>query len=134
MKKLIFLISFLSMVSTPCYIYGAEVIESFDNKNIPVLNDSLDQIDRDIRELESSGLSRFQTPTNDGVPVGNGTNFITTVLPGCATADTAKLLYNSTSNSFSCGIDSNSPLSNVLFSFSTGTSIYIGSSLVGGAF
>lgn len=94
-------------MTPPCTLQGSEVIESFDNENIPVLNDELDSMDRSIRKIESSGLADFETPTADGVPVGDGTNFNTRVLPGCATEDTAKLLYDSSSDTFSCGIDSN---------------------------
>lgn len=92
-------------MTPPCIpIVNAQVetIESFDNKNISVLNDSLQNVDRKIRSLEGSGLSRFQSATEDGIPVGNGSSFITKTLPACATTDSVALQYNATSNSFFC--------------------------------
>lgn len=57
---------------------------------------------------QSSGAPAISTVTGgtqDSVPVGNGTTFTVAVLPSCSGATTDKLLYNSTTNTFSCGAD-----------------------------
>lgn len=46
-------------------------------------------------------LADFETATDDGVPVGNGTTFATAVIPTCSAASSA-LNYTIASNSFSC--------------------------------
>ena len=43
--------------------------------------------------------------TDDTVRVGSGTALDTKTLPSCSNATTSKLLYNSTTNTFSCGTD-----------------------------
>lgn len=48
-------------------------------------------------------------PTEDATLVADGTKYIAAVLPtGCSNATTSKLLYNSTTNAFSCGTDQSS--------------------------
>lgn len=46
--------------------------------------------------------------TDDATLVGNGTTIEAKVLPSCSNATTSKLLYNSTTNAFSCGTDQDS--------------------------
>lgn len=43
--------------------------------------------------------------TQDATLVGNGTAYVATVLPSCSDGTNDKLLYNSTTNAFSCGTD-----------------------------
>lgn len=104
MKNLIFIL-FLLVASTA---NSQEVISKFDDSTLPVLNDNLKDSNRRILDLENGGLENFETATDDGVVVGNGTTFDTKVLPSCSTAATSKLLYNSTTNAFSCGTDTDS--------------------------
>lgn len=42
---------------------------------------------------------------DDVVPVGSGSTAVATALPSCSNATTSKLLYNTSTNSFSCGTD-----------------------------
>jgi len=46
--------------------------------------------------------------TNNGVPIGDGTAFALSVIPNCANGTTDKLLYNSTTKTFTCGSDQTS--------------------------
>lgn len=46
--------------------------------------------------------------TDDATLVGNGSTLESKVLPSCSNATTSKLLYNSTTNAFSCGTDQDS--------------------------
>lgn len=46
--------------------------------------------------------------TDDAILVGNGSTLESKVLPSCSNATTSKLLYNSTTNAFSCGTDQDS--------------------------
>jgi hypothetical protein len=48
------------------------------------------------------------TPTDDNVAVGSGSAWQYKALPSCSDATGSKLLYNSTTNAFSCGTDQNS--------------------------
>lgn len=43
--------------------------------------------------------------TADAVPVGDGSDFQARVLPSCSNGTSSKLLYNSSTDSFSCGTD-----------------------------
>jgi hypothetical protein len=57
---------------------------------------------------QSSGAPAITTVTGgsqDGVPVGNGTTFAVSVIPSCSNATTSKLLYNTSTNTFTCGTD-----------------------------
>lgn len=45
------------------------------------------------------------TATDDSVLVANGTDWQTKTIPDCDTAGTSKLLYDTTTNAFSCGTD-----------------------------
>jgi hypothetical protein len=51
------------------------------------------------------GGTNLTTATDDAVMIGNGTTWVGTSLPSCSNATTSKLLYDNTSNIFSCGID-----------------------------
>lgn len=51
------------------------------------------------------GGTGLGAPADDQVLVGNGTGFDFKTLPSCSGAITDKLLYNSTTNVFSCGVD-----------------------------
>lgn len=51
------------------------------------------------------GLEDFETATDDTVPVGNGTGYDSKAIPDCDNATTSKLLYDTTTNAFSCGTD-----------------------------
>lgn len=46
--------------------------------------------------------------TDDSTYVGNGTTIEAKTLPSCSNATTSKLLYNNSTNAFSCGSDQNS--------------------------
>lgn len=48
------------------------------------------------------------TPTDDNLLVGNGSAWQIKAIPSCSGATTDKLLYNSTTNAFSCGVDQTS--------------------------
>lgn len=113
MKRLLLLFLFL-LFSVPSY--STEVIESFDNKNIAVLNDELRNFSTKIRSLEGGGIEQFEDATADSVLIGNGSVFVGRVLPSCSGA-TSKLLYNSTTDTFSCGTEGTESV-NVIFSWS----------------
>ena len=84
--KILFLILLLAM---PCFAQTDDVN----------LNQDLRYTERRIGALENAGLAFFQTPTADGVPVGDGSAFNTKVLPSCSGGT---LAYNSTTDAFSC--------------------------------
>jgi hypothetical protein len=54
------------------------------------------------------GGTGLTVATDDGVPIGNGAAFVLASLPGCSNGTTSKLLYDNTSNTFSCGTDQSS--------------------------
>lgn len=53
----------------------------------------------------SRGGTGNGAPAEDQLIVGNGTGFDLKTLPSCSDATTSKLLYNSSTNAFSCGAD-----------------------------
>lgn len=53
----------------------------------------------------SMGGTGTTTPTADGVLIGNGTIWNIKVLPSCSNATTSKLLYDSSTDTWSCGTD-----------------------------
>lgn len=95
MKINILLLSFL--LSFHCHADIAEMTE----KSRPELNQQLRYTDRRVESLEQSGLERWETATDDGVIVGNGSTFDTKVLTNCATTSDA-LIYSTSTNSFGC--------------------------------
>lgn len=52
------------------------------------------------------GLEDFETPTDDGLAVGNGTTFDTKVLADCDDSGGNHLNYDTAANAFSCGTSS----------------------------
>ena len=52
-----------------------------------------------------SNFSSNCTPDDDGISIGSGTQWEKKTLPSCSNATNDKLLYNSTTNAFSCGAD-----------------------------
>lgn len=56
----------------------------------------------------ADGGTSVSTATDDSVLVGNGTTFDLKSLPSCSNATASKLLYNVSTNSFSCGTDQTS--------------------------
>jgi hypothetical protein len=54
---------------------------------------------------QTAGVLSALAVTDDALPVANGTGVDLKVLPSCSNATTSKLLYNSTTNAFSCGTD-----------------------------
>jgi len=56
----------------------------------------------------SRGGTNLTTATDDNIPVGNGTTWESKALPSCSNATTSKLLYDTATNTFSCGTDQNS--------------------------
>ena len=69
-------------------------------------------------------LLQCETPTDDGVPVGNATSFDIKVVPDCDTALTSKLLYDTTANAFSCGTDTDTDTDTNTNTLCTGTQTY----------
>jgi hypothetical protein len=57
---------------------------------------------------QTAGVLSALAVTDDALPVANGTGVDLKVLPSCSDATTSKLLYNSTTNAFSCGTDQTS--------------------------
>jgi hypothetical protein len=53
----------------------------------------------------ADGGTNVTTATDDAMLIGNGSTFVLTSLPSCSNATTSKLLYDNTSNAFSCGTD-----------------------------
>jgi hypothetical protein len=53
----------------------------------------------------ANGGTNLTTATDDNVMVGNGTTWQTKALPDCSNSTTSKLLYNITTNAWSCGTD-----------------------------
>lgn len=53
----------------------------------------------------ANGGTGTGTATNDALLLGNGVSWSLAVLPSCSTGATDKLLYNSSTNAFSCGTD-----------------------------
>lgn len=53
----------------------------------------------------ASGGTNVTTSPDDTVMVGNGTTWQTKTLPSCANALTSKVLYDPTTNTFTCGAD-----------------------------
>ncbi len=54
--------------------------------------------------IGSGGLATTTTPANNALLVGNGTNYLFSVLPDCDTT-TGKLIYTSSTHTLSCGTD-----------------------------
>lgn len=54
------------------------------------------------------GGTNLTASADDNVIVGNGTTWETKAIADCDTASTSKLLYDTTTNAFSCGTDQNS--------------------------
>lgn len=101
MIRKIFLTSYLLFLSS-CNLAHAQIAE-MTPESLPVLNQQLRYSERRIDSLEQiSDLSTYETPTDDGVVVGNGSSFDTKVLPSCSTS-TSALQYTTASNAFSCG-------------------------------
>jgi hypothetical protein len=53
----------------------------------------------------AQGGTGLTTAADDAVAVGNGTTNVSTVIPSCSNATTSKLLYNNSTNAFTCGTD-----------------------------
>lgn len=53
----------------------------------------------------ASGGTNLTAAADDAVMVGNATTWQSKTLPSCSGATTDKLLYNSSTNAFSCGVD-----------------------------
>ena len=51
------------------------------------------------------GAEDFEVATDDGLMVGDGTGFGTKVIPDCDGATTDKVLYDTATNTFTCGTD-----------------------------
>lgn len=56
----------------------------------------------------ANGGTGLTAASDDNVMVGSGAAWESKALPSCSNATTSKLLYNSTTNAFSCGTDQNS--------------------------
>src|SRR5680860_402206 len=59
------------------------------------------------------GVEDFETPTDDGLLVGNSTTFDTVVLSDCDDTSGNHLNYDTTANTFSCGTSSSSSSQNL---------------------
>jgi hypothetical protein len=53
----------------------------------------------------ADGGTNLSSATDDAVMVGNGTTFQLKVIPDCDNAVTSKVLYDTTTNTFTCGTD-----------------------------
>lgn len=53
----------------------------------------------------ANGGTNLTASADDNLPVGNGTTWESKALPSCANGTTDKLLYNISTNTFSCGAD-----------------------------
>ncbi len=51
------------------------------------------------------GGTGLSAATNNGVIVGNGSSWVASVIPSCSNGTTDKLLYNSSTQAFTCGSD-----------------------------
>lgn len=56
----------------------------------------------------SAGGTGLSSASDDTVLLGNGSAYVATALPSCNNAVTSKLLYDTNTNSFSCGTDQSS--------------------------
>jgi hypothetical protein len=56
----------------------------------------------------ANGGTNLSAATDDDTMVGNGTTWESKALPSCSNATTSKLLYNSSTNTWSCGTDNTS--------------------------
>lgn len=91
------------------YTIAYAQISGYEKETLPDLNQQIRYTDRRINEIENySDLSQWETATDDGVVVGNGTTFDTKILPSCSNATTSKLLYTTATNALSCGTDQDS--------------------------
>lgn len=61
--------------------------------------------DGGVMRLNVAGGGGAAPTGDDEVPVGNGASSDAKVLPSCSNATTSKLLYDNTTNAFSCGTD-----------------------------
>lgn len=64
----------------------------------------INQLAAEVKAIETA-LGTGVAPTQDATLVGDGSKFVPTVLPSCSSGATDKLLYNSSTNAFSCGTD-----------------------------
>lgn len=69
----------------------------------------------------ADGGTNLTTATDDNVMVGNGTTWQTKALPSCSNASTSKLLYDNSTNAFSCGTDQGSGAGTTFDAIATGT-------------
>lgn len=56
----------------------------------------------------SRGGTGLTSVTDDNILIANGSGYVSSTLPSCSNATTSKLLYDVSSNSFSCGTDQTS--------------------------
>ena len=55
--------------------------------------------------IAKGGTGTSTTPADDNVLVGDGTNYVFASIPDCGNASTSKIIYTSSTNSFSCVSD-----------------------------
>lgn len=80
-----------------------------DDTNVTIVSGSNAHVITWVGTLAAGrGGTGSGAPAEDQVLVGNGTGYDLKTLPSCSNATTEKLLYNSSTNTFSCGADQTS--------------------------
>lgn len=55
--------------------------------------------------IAKGGLNTSTVPADDRILVGDGTNYVFATIPDCGNASTSKIIYTTSTNSFSCVAD-----------------------------
>jgi hypothetical protein len=81
----------------------------------------------------ADGGTGLTTAPDDALMLGNGSLFVLTSLPSCSNATTSKLLYDNTSNIFSCGTDQSAGGGTTFDTIGSGTNTTMAAVLGSGA-
>lgn len=88
---------------------GATASYSLDSSTVTLLGPSIGLTNEVTGALPvANGGTNLTAATDDNTMVGNGTTWQAKALPSCSNATTSKLLYDTSSNAFSCGTDQDS--------------------------
>lgn len=79
--------------------------------------------------IAKGGRGTSTVPTNNQIEISNGTNFVQATLPDCGNATTSKLIYTTSTKTFSCATDVDTDTGGtLLISRNTTTTSFINSS------
>lgn len=100
------------LIPSISYAQSDQKISALTTLSSPASNDILPVTDVSAGSTKSitliKALEGATGVTDDSIHVANGTTIEAKVLPSCSNATSDKLLYNSTTNTLSCGTDQNS--------------------------